>query len=260
MVNDSAERSARVRYDVDGIAFDALDEQQTIDYVVAELAVGHGGFLLTPNVDILRQLRNAELATIAAAADLVVADGMPVVWASRLAGHPLPARVAGSALIFSLSHGAAAASRSIFLLGGIDGVAARAAATLESEGAIVAGHHFPPFGFEKLPSAVEEIVEALRAAAPDIVFVGLGFPKQERLILHLRELFPAVWFVGCGASITFAAREINRAPGLMQRLGLEWVHRLVKEPRRLARRYLVEDLPYTVALLIRSRRSRGVTQ
>jgi N-acetylglucosaminyldiphosphoundecaprenol N-acetyl-beta-D-mannosaminyltransferase len=92
------------------------------------------------------------------------------------------------------------------------------------------------------------------------VFVGLGFPKQEFVIRRLRSEFPALWFVGCGASLTFAAGRISRAPSWMQRHGLEWLHRLAKEPRRLARRYLIEDAPYTLGLLARSsiRRAAGM--
>ncbi|MDQ1681050.1 MAG: N-acetylglucosaminyldiphosphoundecaprenol N-acetyl-beta-D-mannosaminyltransferase [Frankiaceae bacterium] len=252
--------SRRVR--LDGVSFDALTEAELADAVVAGSAEGRGAFVLTPNVDILRQLRRPALAAIATEADYVVADGMPLIWASRLQADPLPERVTGASLIWSLSRAAAAADRSVYLLGGDDGVAEAAAARLAVDipGLTVAGWHFPPFGFDKRPDDMRAVVEALGAAQPDIVFVGLGFPKQEFVIRALREHFPAVVYVGCGASLTFAAGHITRAPGWMQRHGLEWVHRLVKEPRRLARRYLVEDAPYTVGLLLRSalRRGRGV--
>ena len=177
---------------------------------------------------------------------------MPVVWASYLLRRPLPARVAGSSLIFSLSRTAAGHGFSIFLLGGSEGAAKRAAHVLATRGVRVAGWHCPPFGFESDGAALAIIDAALARTTPAIVFVGLGFPKQERLITRLRELFPATWFVGCGGSIAFAAGDIDRAPSGMQKAGLEWLHRLAKEPRRLARRYLVDDIPYACALLVRS--------
>ena len=90
------------------------------------------------------------------------------------------------------------------------------------------------------------------AAAPDLVFVGLGFPRQERLIERLRQELPDAWCLACGGGISMAAGVVSRAPRVLQRLGFEWVHRLVLEPRRLARRYLRDDLPFALALLVRS--------
>jgi len=89
----------------------------------------------------------------------------------------------------------------------------------------------------------------LAATAPDIVYVGLGFPKQERLIARLAPFFPATWFISCGAAIPFAANVLPRAPKWMQSTGLEWAFRLLSEPRRLYRRYLLHDLPFAVRLL-----------
>ena len=89
----------------------------------------------------------------------------------------------------------------------------------------------------------------LEAAAPDIVFVGLGFPKQEKLITALAPALPRSWFVACGAAIPFAAEALPRAPVWMQHSGLEWAFRLLSEPRRLARRYLIDDLPFAARLL-----------
>ena len=244
---------------LDGIAFDAVTESDVVSTVIRSSAAGVGGFILTPNVDILRQLRRGSLHRIADAADLVVADGMPLIWASRVMGDPLPERVAGSALLFSLARAAAHADRSVFLLGGAEDVAATGAEKLakDIDGLRVAGWHFPPFGFDRDEAQLAAIDAVIRDAAPDIVFVGLGFPRQELLITRLVAEFPAVWFLGCGGSLTFAAGHISRAPQWMQRNGLEWVHRLYKEPRRLARRYLVEDAPYTAGLLVRSVARRG---
>lgn len=249
-----AEGDTHDRVTIDGVAFDPVTEAAAVDFVMSSSHAGRGGCLITPNVDILRQLRRPALAPIATQARLVVADGMPVVWASRLLGSPLPERVTGASLIWTLSRGAAANDRSIFLLGGDEGVAEQAAARLTADvpGLRVAGTHYPPYGFERDPQLRAAIDDALDAARPDVVFVGLGFPKQEKLMIELAERFPAIWFVGCGASIAFAAGAVPRAPMWAQRSGLEWLYRLAQEPRRLARRYLVDDIPYTAGLLARA--------
>jgi len=235
-----------------GIDIDALDEGQVVAYILDALARGEGGWLISPNVDVLRQLdRDGELRALARRATLAVADGAPVEWAAWLAGQPLPSRVPGSALIWSLSIAAAAAGRSVFLLGGEPGVADRAAVALANRapGLKIAGTHCPPLGFENDRAASAAISTALAEADPDVIFCGLGFPKQERLIDRLAGGFPRSWFICCGAAITFASGQVPRAPVWMQRIGIEWVFRLMAEPRRLARRYLVDDVPYAVRLL-----------
>lgn len=235
-----------------GLDFDALSEPTVVERVLAELQAGRGGWILTPNVDILRRVAaDPESRELATGADLIVADGMPLLWIARLLGRPLRGRVAGASLLWSLSAAAAADGRSVFLLGAEPGVAATAAARLQQSypELRVAGVHSPPPGFEHTPGAVEQLVDRLQRAAPDIVFVGLGFPKQERLITALGPSLPNTWFLACGAAIAFAAGTLQRAPVWMQSMGMEWVHRLVSEPRRLFRRYVVEDIPFALRVL-----------
>ncbi|MCC6660734.1 MAG: WecB/TagA/CpsF family glycosyltransferase [Phycisphaerales bacterium] len=220
---------------------------------MAGLAAGRGGWVVTPNLEILRRLTTEPaLATLVAPADLRLADGMPLIWASRLQRTPLPARVAGSDLIWSLTGRAARDGRSVFLLGGNPGAAEHAAAEFARRfpGLRVAGHHCPPMGFEKDPGQLAALEALLLAACPDIVYVGLGSPKQEHLITRLRPLLPAAWFLGIGISFSFVTGEVRRAPRWMQACGLEWAHRLVQEPRRLAKRYLVHGLPFAARLLL----------
>jgi N-acetylglucosaminyldiphosphoundecaprenol N-acetyl-beta-D-mannosaminyltransferase len=247
-----------------GLRFAALTEGEVVHRVRAALARGIGGRIATPNIDILRQAEldervRADLET----ADLLVADGAPLVWAARLAGTPLPERVTGAGLIWSLSYGLAQDGASIYLLGGdpsSDG-ASRAADQLLAQfpGLRIAGLDSPPFNFERDPRSRQEVLQRVVDAEPDLVFVGLGFPKQERLIEHLRPVLPTSWFLGCGAAINFVAGDCVRAPVWMQRSGLEWAHRLAKEPRRLARRYLREDAPFAVRLLATSAMRRDRT-
>jgi N-acetylglucosaminyldiphosphoundecaprenol N-acetyl-beta-D-mannosaminyltransferase len=236
-----------------GLRFDALTERETIERVLDGVRAGRGGWVIPTNLDVLRQYAEGgqEIRGFYGQADLVVADGTPLVWASRLQGTPLPERVAGSTMLWTLSAAAAERGASVFLLGGDEGAAEQAAARLveASPGLRVAGVLSPPFGFDRDPAELERTIEAVRAARPDVVYVALGFPKQERLIAVLRERLPGAWFVGVGISFSFAAGMVQRAPVWMQRLGLEWVHRLVQEPRRLAGRYLRHGLPFAVRLL-----------
>ncbi|HUY65155.1 MAG TPA: WecB/TagA/CpsF family glycosyltransferase [Acidimicrobiales bacterium] len=246
---------ARELVDVMGLQLDDLDEAQVVDHVMTSLSARLGGWMATPNVNILMQVRSdPELADIVAQADLVLADGMPLVWASRLQGTPLRQRVPGSDLLKSLSVGAAAKGFSIFLLGDDDPTTARAAANLmeRAPGLVVAGRYSPPWGYEHDAAETERIVAELWVAAPDIVFVALGCPKQERLMHRLRPLFPSTWFVGIGAGLAMASGDFPVAPDWMRRAGLEWVHRLRLEPRRLFKRYLLHNAPFAVTMLVRS--------
>jgi N-acetylglucosaminyldiphosphoundecaprenol N-acetyl-beta-D-mannosaminyltransferase len=242
------------RVELDGTGIDRITEAEVVAVVRDALAGGRGGRIITPNIDILRRAqREEEAREHLADADLIVADGMPLIWASRLGGTPLPERVAGSSLIWSLSEGIGRDGRSIFVIGGSpenDG-AAKAADRLAAEcpGLRIAGTICPEFGFEQDPEVYGRVCEKVADAQPDLVFVGLGFPKQERMIARLKPLLPRSWFIGCGAAVNFVAGDVERAPRWMQRTGLEWAHRLGTEPRRLAGRYLRHDAPYALRLL-----------
>lgn len=235
-----------------GLDVAAVSERETINYVLNALDGHRGGWICPANLDVLRQWRaSAQVRELVAAADLVVADGMPLVWAGEIQGSPLPERVAGSALVVSLTAAAADAGASIFLLGGNPGTAEAAVAKLSRLAPEVrlAGTLCPPFGFERDPAWIDRIERELRKTRPDIVYVGLGFPKQERLIVELRDRLPYTWFLSCGISFSFVAGEITRAPAVMQRLGLEWLHRMAQEPKRLYRRYLLLGIPFLVQLM-----------
>ena len=240
--------------EIDGVNFDRMTEPEVVNLIFDELAQGRGGLALTPNVDILRQLRKPAAAELAPRAAVVVADGMPIVWASQLLGTPLPERVTGSSLVWSLCDALAERGGSTFLLGAAPGVAERAAAALTAAypSLEIRGCLSPPHGFDKDPTQLAAVVDEVETAQPDIVLVALGFPKQEWVALALFERLPATWFLGCGGSLDMAAGDVRRAPGLAQAMGVEWIIRLAQEPRRLARRYLIDDVPYAVGLLCRA--------
>ena len=253
----------RTRVDLMGLPVDQLTEDDTIATVLAALRAGRGGFLFTPNLHHMKAFTHGSDAEVysrsAGHPRLVVADGMPLVWASRLRGTPLPERVAGSNLILSLTERAADQGASIFLLGGNPGAAEACAERMVADhpSLRIAGLASPPPGFDRDERAVEEIVAVLRAAAPDIVYLALGFPKQEELALQLAPHLPNTWFVGVGISFSFVCGEVRRAPSWMQRAGLEWIHRLVQEPRRLFRRYVVDGLPFAARMFGQALRSRA---
>jgi len=245
-----------------GFEFDLLTEAEVVQYIVNESQAGRGGWVATPNVDICRLARRNQAAReLVQGATLVVPDGMPLIWAARLRGNPLVERVTGSSLIFSLSSAAAHAGLSVYMIGGNPGVPELAGAELARRypGLRLAGADAPPVGFDESPEGVALVRKLLCQARPHIVYVGLGFPKQERLIAELGSALPGSWFIGCGAAIPFAAGTLPRAPTWMQRSGLEWVFRLLIEPRRLTRRYLLHDLPYAARLLISCAIERVVT-
>lgn len=238
-----------------GLDFAELTEADINKFVLNALDEGRGGWICPVNLDVLRQVAHDDhLKELVGSAELVVADGMPLLWASRLQGTPLPERVAGSSLISTLSAELGSRGRSVYLLGGNEGAAEAAGARLRDAcpGLVLSGWHCPPFGFEHSPEEIERIAMMLVSAQPDVVFVGLGFPKQDRLVAQIRQRLPASWFVSCGISFSFLAGEVRRAPRILQVLGLEWVHRLTQEPQRLARRYLVQGLPFATRLFVAS--------
>jgi N-acetylglucosaminyldiphosphoundecaprenol N-acetyl-beta-D-mannosaminyltransferase len=249
-----------------GLPFQGLDQGALVRLFLEGVRAGEGGWVVTPNLDILRRFTSSrESRELILAATHRVADGQPIVWASRLAGTPLPERVPGSDLVLSMPSAAARAGLSVFLLGGNPGVASAAARRLRARcpGLQRVESYCPPFGFEDDPDELERIKTMLLRTRPALVLVGLGFPKQERLIRALRSELPRTWFVGVGISLSFLAEEQPRAPAVLQRLGLEWMHRLIHEPRRLFGRYVVQGVPFGLRLLgwalARHLSSRAVT-
>ncbi len=224
----------------------------TIDVVTMQSAVqrvkdwthtsdGRCRYLVTPNVDHTIMFQESEqLRNVYRDADMVVADGWPVVAASRLLRRALPERVAGSDLVPTLfnSTGADETLR-VFLLGAMPGVADRAAQNIHRrwEQVQVVGTYSPPFGFEKDTQECDNILKMIASASPDVLVVGLGAPKQEFWVHKHRDQIQAKVALCVGATIDFLAGEKSRAPVWIQRLGMEWFHRMVTEPRRLVKRY-----------------------
>ena len=248
-----------------GLRLARIDRWQLLDHIFAALAASRGGWLVTANLDFLRRyVRDGKARALYDCADLRVADGMPLVWACRMQGGPLPERVAGSSLVWLLVELAAAEGRSLYLLGGTPGANAGACKVFKDKhpGLRLCGGSSPSLASPPAEAEIDGLVAELAQHNPDILLVALGSPKQEQVIHSLRSRFPSTWMVGVGISLSFVAGELRRAPVWMRRVGLEWVHRLFQDPRRLAKRYLIDDLPFVArlfphAILNRWRRARA---
>ena len=246
-------------FELYGMTLARLGMQQTLDHLFASLAGGRGGWLVTANLDFLRRhVKDPQARALYDQADVTVADGMPLVWAARLQGDEVPERVAGSSMVALVAERAAAEGRSLYLLGGSPGAAEKAAGILTGNlpRLRVLGTSSPMLSAPPTAEQLAPIREELERLRPEILLVGLGSPKQEQLIQALRPLLPTSWMIGVGISFSFIAGDVRRAPPWMQKTGLEWIHRLAQEPKRLAHRYLVDDVPFAFSLFWHALRRR----
>ena len=241
-----------------GMPLDAVSHEQAVARVEAGLTQGHGGAVVTPNLDVLRQYqRSPALQRAFESIELLVADGVPLVWASRLQGAPVPARITGTDMLWAATELAASHDTTLFVAGGRPASGARAAERLREAhpGLRVLAH---PCFVRPGPiwNQLDELCREIEAAQPGIVLVALPFAVQMHLMVTLRPRLPGTWFVGIGSSLDFINGDRARAPVWLQRIGLEWAHRVVLEPR-VARRYLVDGLPFAARLgahVLRERR------
>jgi N-acetylglucosaminyldiphosphoundecaprenol N-acetyl-beta-D-mannosaminyltransferase len=240
---------------------DALGFREALDEIAALVRRGAGGCVFTPNVDhVVLADEDDEFRAGYARASLSLADGQPIVWASRLVGLPLPEKVSGSDLVWPLMEWAARERWRVYLLGGAPGVAAEVAERFRRElGVDVVGTDSPVVSVAGPDAETDAALDRLRAARPDLVLVALGSPKQERWIhRNLERLAPAL-AIGVGASLDFLAGRARRSPRWVSRMGMEWLYRLAHEPRRLAGRYLLRD-PRFVGIVARTLRAPASTR
>jgi N-acetylglucosaminyldiphosphoundecaprenol N-acetyl-beta-D-mannosaminyltransferase len=225
-----------------GVPIDNVSMEETLRRIEDFVLEGSFHQIATANVDFLvNAVGNRKYKEILCQCDLVLADGMPIVWASHLLGAPLAERVTGADLVPRLAQLSKQKDYGIFLLGATAEVCEVAAARLEEMGARIAGKLAPPLcGLDKFDN--DHILAEIEKANPDILLVALGSPKQEKWIHQHRDRLKVPVCIGVGGSLDFLAGAIPRAPGWMQRGGLEWLCRLWAEPRRLAPRYLKDAL------------------
>jgi len=222
-----------------GLPLSPMTRGQAAEAVMKLIEAGRPSFFITANTHYaMLTAERPELRPVNERAAFLLADGAPLVWASRRGPVPLPERVAGSDLVYDLCENAARLGRSVYLLGGGEGVADEAARRLQAlyPGLRIAGTACPPPG-SLVGEGCRRVIADVRAAKPDLLLVALGQPKGELwLAEHLDELgVPAS--VQVGATLDFVAGRVARAPRLFQKLGLEWAFRIYTDPARLFPRY-----------------------
>lgn len=224
---------------------DNLTMDETLDAIDSLIKEDNCSYVVTPNVDHIVQLeKDEELKRVYENASLILTDGKPLIWISNWYKTPIKEKISGSDLFPKVCELAANKNYTMYLLGAAEGVADTAAKNLMKKylGLNVVGTYSPPFGFEKNEQEMHKIKTQIQEAHPDILIVGLGCPKQEKFMYyHCKELGVPISF-GLGASIDFEAGNIKRAPKWMSNHGLEWLYRFSKEPKRLFKRYFVDDL------------------
>lgn len=250
-----------------GVAVDNLTMEEVLDAVEASIAEGGFHQIATANVDFLmKSIHDEELYETLANCDLVLADGAPLVWASRLLGAGLKERVAGADLVPQLARLSAERGYRLFLLGAEEESSAGAAAWMEQNypGVCIVGRYCPKhMPLEEMDH--EEILRRIEAAQPDILLVAFGNPKQEKWLAMHRYRLEVPVCIGVGGSFDFLSGRVSRAPAWMQESGMEWFYRMIQEPSRLARRYfgnaagLLRYLPVQVAAMaLQGKRRREV--
>ena len=232
----------RPRVQIGDICIDAVTLPEALGRIEALVDAAAGGAVFTPNVDhVVIARRNHALRRAYGRAALAIADGMPLVWLSRLMRQRLPGRVAGSDIFMPLMQLAARRRWRVYLLGGTPHVAAAAAAHLTTRvGVDVVGWSSPRIAFDGSDQTGGSL-EAVVAARPHLLVVAFGNPKQELWTDAAREHLGATVALGFGAVLDFVSGTQKRAPEWLARAGGEWLHRLLQEPRRLWRRYLIQD-------------------
>lgn len=243
--------SPRNRVELGGVLVDQINLVAALDRIHQFVESGQPHQVVTVNLDFLSiSARNPDFRTTLNTADLAVADGMPLVWLSRLRGQPLPERVAGVELVIESCRLAAQLDRGVFLLGGGPGVAQAASRRLQTmyPGLRIAGTYSPPVG-PLGPRENQRIVDVIRDSGADFLFVALGAPRQDLWIREHQSQLQMPVAMGVGCVLDLLAGTVSRAPLWMQRTGLEWAFRLSHEPQRLWHRYLVNDLPMLARLV-----------
>lgn len=224
---------------------DNLSMEDAIDRIEKLIENKKPSYVVTPNVDHIVKLdTDEEFQEVYKNADLILTDGMPLIWISKVKKTPIKEKVSGSDLFPKVCEMASNKGYKVFLLGAAEGVAEKAAENLKNkyDGLNIVGTYSPSYGFENNEEEIEQIVNMIKSVNPDILAVGLGAPKQEKFIYEYKNKLNVPISLAIGASIDFEAGNINRAPIWMQKIGLEWFYRLIKEPKRMFKRYLIDDM------------------
>lgn len=220
-----------------------LDE--TLDEIDGFIRERKKSYIVAINVDVVMKMENDDyLRRISNEADMVLVDGKPLIWISKLYKRQIKEKVSGSDLVPQLCKRAAGENYTIFIIGGKDGVAEQAKKKLEQKfpGIRIVGTYAPPLGFENDESELDKINQMITDAHPDLLIGCLGCPKQEKWIYENYMKYDATVSVCAGATVDFLAGNIKRAPRWMSDHGLEWFYRFLQEPKRMFKRYFLDDV------------------
>jgi N-acetylglucosaminyldiphosphoundecaprenol N-acetyl-beta-D-mannosaminyltransferase len=245
-----------MRINICGIEIDRYNFDRVLELIVDHAIAGRSPeYVVTPNaMHILSLQEDAAFREIYRQAFLVVPDGVSLLWSAKFLNTPLNGRVNGTDLFEQLCAVAAQKGLKVFLLGGREGAADAAREVLETRhpNLQIVGTHCPPYGFESQPAELASINAKIMAGQPDLLFVGLGAPKQEKWIAANYQALGVPISVGIGVSFELVANMVSRAPVWMQKTGLEWLFRLIVEPGRLWKRYIIGN-PLFILLVLKQR-------
>lgn len=219
--------------------------EEVLNAIELMIKKGRKSYIIAVNVDVVMKIeQDTKLKHITDSADMVIVDGKPLVWISKLYKKPIKEKISGSDLVPRLCDLAKKRGYSIFIIGGKEGVAEKAKANLVAKypGIVIDGAYAPPFGFENDQKELYKINEMISAASPDILIVCFGCPKQEKWIYENYYSYNAKVSICAGATVDFLAGNVKRCPRWMSNSGLEWVYRFSQEPKRLFKRYFIDDI------------------
>lgn len=222
-----------------------LTMSETIDEIEQMIESGKRSYVVAINVDVVMKIENdSYLKKVVDGADMVLVDGMPLVWISKMQGKPLKAKISGSDLVPLLCEEAAKKNYTVFIIGGKDGIAVQAKRRLERSmpGIRIVGTYAPPLGFEKDDDELNKINEMISNVKPDLLIACFGCPKQEKWIYENINKYNAKVSICAGATVDFLAGNVKRAPHWMSEHGLEWFYRFLQEPKRMFKRYFIDDI------------------
>lgn len=221
-----------------------VDMNETVHAIEEMIADENKHYIVAINVDVVVKIENDPyLKKITDEADMVLVDGKPLLWIAKWQKHPVKAKVSGSDLVPVLCKRAVRKHYSIFIIGGATGIAEKAKRNLENKyvGINIVGTYSPPFRFEKNEIEMEKINKMISKVHPDILIACFGCPKQEKWIYENYEKYDAKVSLCAGATVDFLAGTVKRAPGWIANIGLEWLYRISQDPKRLFKRYFIED-------------------
>lgn len=219
---------------------DNLTMEEAVQKVNELIQKNEYSYVVTPNLDHIVLIEKDPLfKEVYDKASLILTDGQPLIWISKLKNTPIVEKVSGSDFFPKVCEMASKKGYSLFILGAADGVAKQAAENLcmKYKGLKVVGTYSPKIGFEKDENELNQIYSLVNSANPDILAVSLGSPKGEKFIYQNLESLDVPLSMSIGAAVDFEAGNVNRAPKWMSNCGLEWLYRTFKEPKRLAKRY-----------------------